>query len=164
MREAPLAPDRRSPPEQLTGQIRELEDHLARHVKCHFPQLLASVGIGPDSAVTSLITIGANPERLGSEASFPALCGVSPIERSSGRHHHRRLNRGATGRPMSPCTGSCRPVCPTTRAPGLLRAPHPGGQDPTRDRPMPQTLRCPRGASPGQAHTVMIPAIGAAET
>ncbi|MFK4248491.1 transposase [Streptomyces angustmyceticus] len=57
------------------------------------------MGIGPDSAVTLLITIGDNPERLGSEASFAALCGVSPIERSSGRHHHRRLNRGATGRP-----------------------------------------------------------------
>ncbi|MFF8789411.1 transposase [Streptomyces sp. NPDC015125] len=32
--------------------------------------------------------------RLGGEASFAALCGVSPVERSSGRHHYRRLNRG----------------------------------------------------------------------
>ncbi|MFE0382105.1 transposase [Streptomyces inhibens] len=38
--------------------------------------------------------MGGNPERLSSEASFVALCGVSPIERSSGRHHYRRLNRG----------------------------------------------------------------------
>ncbi|MDC7336179.1 transposase [Streptomyces lydicus] len=36
----------------------------------------------------------ANPERLGSEASFAALCGVSPVERSSGSRQYRRLNRG----------------------------------------------------------------------
>ncbi|MFD4759510.1 transposase [Streptomyces sp. NPDC058439] len=35
-----------------------------------------------------------NPERLGSEASFAALCGVSPVERSSGIRQYRRLNRG----------------------------------------------------------------------
>ncbi|WP_406510662.1 transposase [Streptomyces sp. NBC_00212] len=37
---------------------------------------------------------GDNPERLDSEASFAALCGVSPVERSSGCRHYRRLNRG----------------------------------------------------------------------
>jgi transposase len=52
------------------------------------------VGIGPDSAVTLLITMGDNPERLDSEASFAALCGVSPIEYSSGRRSTRRLNYG----------------------------------------------------------------------
>ncbi|MFF3517658.1 transposase [Streptomyces sp. NPDC002573] len=41
-----------------------------------------------------LITVGDNPERLGSEASFAALCGVSPVERSSGSRQYRRLNRG----------------------------------------------------------------------
>ncbi|MFF3543262.1 transposase [Streptomyces platensis] len=35
-----------------------------------------------------------NPERLHSEASFAALCGVSPIEHSSGRERCWRLNRG----------------------------------------------------------------------
>ncbi|MEV0522695.1 IS110 family transposase [Streptomyces sp. NPDC050439] len=52
------------------------------------------VGIGPDTAVALLIAVGDNPERLGSEASFAALCGVSPVERSSGRRQFRRLNRG----------------------------------------------------------------------
>nr|WP_189303969.1 transposase [Streptomyces albospinus] len=79
---------------QLTEQIRDLEDHLARLVERHAPQLLAVVGTGPDTAVTLLITVGDNPERLGSEASFAALCGVSPVERSSGRRQYRRLNRG----------------------------------------------------------------------
>ncbi|WP_420718157.1 transposase [Streptomyces sp. NRRL WC-3725] len=41
--------------------------------------------------------IGHRPPRgatLGSEASFAALCGVSPVERSSDSRQYRRLNRG----------------------------------------------------------------------
>ncbi|MGD3112289.1 transposase [Streptomyces sp. YGL11-2] len=52
------------------------------------------MGIGPDTSVTLLITMGDTPERLGGEASFAALCGVSPVERSSGTRQYRRLNRG----------------------------------------------------------------------
>ncbi|MFE2179267.1 IS110 family transposase [Streptomyces sp. NPDC059455] len=80
--------------EQLTGQIDELNQRLTRLVERHAPQLLTPVGIGPDSAVTLLITMGDNPERLNSEASFAALCGVSPVEYSSGRRNSRRLNQG----------------------------------------------------------------------
>jgi len=79
---------------QLSEQIRDVEARLARLVERHAPQLLDVVGIGPDTAVTLLITVGDNPERLDSEASFAALCGVSPVERSSGRRQFRRLNRG----------------------------------------------------------------------
>lgn len=49
---------------------------------------------GPDSGVTLLITMANHPERLSTEASFAALCGVSPIEYSSGGRSSRRLNRG----------------------------------------------------------------------
>ena len=80
--------------EQLTGQIDELNQRLTRLVEHHAPQLLVPVGIGPDSAVTLLITLGDNAERLNTEASFAALCGVSPIEYSSGRRSTRRLNYG----------------------------------------------------------------------
>ncbi|MGV9531671.1 transposase, partial [Streptomyces cellulosae] len=80
--------------EQLTGQINELNQRLTRLVERHAPQLLVPVGIGPDSAATLLITMGDNPERLNTEASFAALCGVSPIEYSSGRRCTRRLNYG----------------------------------------------------------------------
>lgn len=80
--------------EQLTVQIRVLSRRLARLMEHHFPQVLAPVGIGPDSATTLVITMGDNPERLASEAAFAALCGVSPIEHSSGRERCRRLNRG----------------------------------------------------------------------
>jgi transposase len=79
---------------QLSEQIREVDTRLARLVKGHAPQLLEAVGIGPDTAVALLIAVGDNPERLRSEASFAALCGVSPVERSSGRRQFRRLNRG----------------------------------------------------------------------
>ncbi|MFF9127523.1 transposase [Streptomyces sp. NPDC014889] len=80
--------------EQLTGQIDELNRRLTRLVVRHAPQMLEWVGIGPDSAVTLLITMGDNPDRLNTEASLAALCGVSPIEYSSGRRSTRRLNHG----------------------------------------------------------------------
>ncbi|MFC9640012.1 transposase [Streptomyces mirabilis] len=38
--------------------------------------------------------MGDNPERLTTEASFAALCGVSPIEYSLGRRTSRRLTHG----------------------------------------------------------------------
>ncbi|MET9356999.1 transposase [Streptomyces sp. NPDC006617] len=80
--------------EQLTAQINELNQRLARLVELHAPRLLEPAGISPDSAVTLLITMGDNPERLNTEASFAALCGVSPIEYSSGRRRTRQLNYG----------------------------------------------------------------------
>ncbi|MEU4348219.1 transposase [Streptomyces sp. NPDC023838] len=39
------------------------------------------MGFGSDTAVSLLIAVGENPDRLDSEASFAALCGVSPVER-----------------------------------------------------------------------------------
>ncbi|MEV5809719.1 hypothetical protein [Streptomyces parvulus] len=47
--------------EQLTAQINELNQRLTRLVEHHAPQLLEPVGIGPDSAVTLLITMGDDP-------------------------------------------------------------------------------------------------------
>ncbi|MFF3980736.1 IS110 family transposase [Streptomyces sp. NPDC001828] len=79
---------------QLTEQIRDLEKRMTRLVDGYAPQLLEVVRIGADTAVTLLITVGDNWQRLDSEASFAALCGVSPVERSSGRQTYRRLNRG----------------------------------------------------------------------
>ncbi|MFI2640796.1 transposase [Streptomyces sp. NPDC018610] len=90
-------------PEQLTGQINELNQRLTRLVERHAPQLLAPVGIGPDSAVTLLITMGDNPERLSTEASFAELCGVSPVEYSSavgvraGSAKAKRMSRSLRG-------------------------------------------------------------------
>ncbi|WP_232107903.1 MULTISPECIES: IS110 family transposase [Streptomyces] len=66
---------------------------MARLVEGHAPQLLDVVdrfGHGHHLADHG----GGQPERLDSEASFAALCGVSPVERSSGRRQFRRLDRG----------------------------------------------------------------------
>ena len=58
------------------------------------PELISLAGIGTDHAATLLIVAGDNPHRLRSEASFASLCGVSPIEASSGKVVWHRLNRG----------------------------------------------------------------------
>jgi transposase len=58
------------------------------------PGLLGLYGVGVDTAATLLVTAGDNPERLHSEAAFANLCGVAPIEASSGKVVRYRLNRG----------------------------------------------------------------------
>jgi transposase len=80
--------------ETLSAEIVELEAHLDRLVGQAAPELVSLAGIGTDNAATLLIVAGDNPKRLGSEASFASLCGVSPIEASSGKVVRHRLNRG----------------------------------------------------------------------
>jgi len=58
------------------------------------PRLVASFGIGPDSAGALLVAAGDNPSRLRSDACFSMLCGSSPIPASSGKTTRHRLNRG----------------------------------------------------------------------
>jgi transposase len=79
---------------ELTGEINELNTRIAAAIDARAPQLLQRYGVGPDTAAALLLAAGDNPERLNSEASFAALCGVSPIEASSGKTQRRRLNRG----------------------------------------------------------------------
>ena len=78
----------------LTKEISELDQQITTAVTTHTPHLLTRSGIGPDNAAAVLIAAGDNPDRLRSEASFAALCGVSPLEASSGKTRRRRLNRG----------------------------------------------------------------------
>ena len=56
--------------------------------------LRAAYGVDPDTAAQLLITAGANPHRLHSEAAFAALCGVAPVPASSGKTTRHRLSRG----------------------------------------------------------------------
>ncbi len=58
------------------------------------PKLLAVFGIGTDTAAALLVTAGDNPERLRSEPAWAHLCGVAPIQASSGKVTRWRLNRG----------------------------------------------------------------------
>lgn len=78
----------------LAEEIAELDAAISRLTTLAAPRLRARRGIGPHTAATLLITAGDNPERLRSEAALAALCGVSPIEASSGRTVRHRLNRG----------------------------------------------------------------------
>jgi len=79
---------------ELHDEIADLDDMIAAIVNDLAPDLVARNSIGHGSAAQLLLTAGANPERLGSEASFAALCGVSPIPASSGKTTRHRLNRG----------------------------------------------------------------------
>ena len=78
----------------LEVEIKVLEPQIARLTAAAAPSLAKIFGVGPEVAGTLLETAGDNPERLRSEAAFAHLCGVSPIEASSGKTVRRRLNRG----------------------------------------------------------------------
>lgn len=79
---------------ELHDEIADLDDMITAIVDELAPELVAQGGIGHGSAAQLLLTAGDNPERLTSEASFAALCGVSPIPASSGKVTRHRLNRG----------------------------------------------------------------------
>ncbi|MEV6211402.1 IS110 family transposase [Kitasatospora sp. NPDC051914] len=80
--------------QNLSEEVKELTRRTTKAVRTCRPQLLELVGVGPDSAAVLLIAAGDNPDRLTDEASFAALCGVGPVEQSSGKTQRRRLNRG----------------------------------------------------------------------
>jgi transposase len=79
---------------QLDEEIRTLTMQLEPLVRECAPALLDRPGVGPEVAAALLVAAGDNPERLRNERSFAALCGVSPIDASSGRQRRHRLNRG----------------------------------------------------------------------
>lgn len=78
----------------LDEEVDRLDGVLTKRVHTTAPQLITQVGIGTEVASALLVAVGDNPERLRSEASFAALCGVSPVDASSGRQRRHRLNRG----------------------------------------------------------------------
>lgn len=81
--------------ESLNDEIADLETTRAELVaRTAPPELLDEVGVGPAVAADLLIAVGDNPNRISSDAAFAALCGVSPVDASSGRRQHHRLNRG----------------------------------------------------------------------
>lgn len=87
----------------LDSQLALVSERLARITHAVAPELLAIRGIGPDVASTLLITVGDNPQRMTSEASFAALCGSNPIPASSGKTSRHRLNRGGDPWSRSNC-------------------------------------------------------------
>ncbi|MET7520753.1 IS110 family transposase [Streptomyces sp. NPDC005480] len=78
----------------LTIEHDELTASLDIAVTENNPGLRAAHGVGPDTAAQLLITAGGNPDRLRTEATFAALCGVAPVLASSGKTNRHRLSRG----------------------------------------------------------------------
>jgi transposase len=78
----------------LGRQIETLTARIDPLVTAANPGLRAAIGVGPAVAAQLLITAGHNSDRLSSEHSFAALCGVAPVPASSGKTRHMRLSRG----------------------------------------------------------------------
>ena len=77
----------------LADEKAEIDALLAELVAVAGPHLLALNGVGVDTAALLLVAAGDNPGRLRSEAAFAHLCGVAPIQASSGKVTRYRLNR-----------------------------------------------------------------------
>ena len=78
----------------LTDELKTIDKNLKKITRTTAPQLINQYGVVPYVADTLLVTAGDNPERLKKESSYAALCGVCPIEASSGKVVRHRLNRG----------------------------------------------------------------------
>ena len=110
--------------------------------------LLSLYGVGIDSAAALLVTAGDNPDRLRSEAAWAQLCGVAPIEASSGKVTRLRLNRGGDRQANAALWHiviTRLSSDPRTRAYVERRAKK---ADQERDHPGPQALRRPRDLLP----------------
>lgn len=79
----------------LHDEIAEFDLMIKAIVEELAPELVARNSIGHNGAALLLLTAGINPDRLKkSEASFAALCGVTPVPASSRKTIRHRLNRG----------------------------------------------------------------------
>jgi transposase len=78
----------------LDVERQDIDRLLTELVTATAPKLVAVYGVGTDSAASLLVAAGDNPDRLRCEAAWAHLCGVAPIEASSGKVTRWRLNRG----------------------------------------------------------------------
>jgi transposase len=78
----------------LDAETQKIDVLLEELIREHWEDLLSLYGVGIDSAAALLVAAGDNPDRLRSEAAWAHLCGVAPIEASSGKVTRLRLNRG----------------------------------------------------------------------
>jgi transposase len=77
----------------LEAEVAQLDAILEPLVTEAAPELVSRLGIGVESASALLVAAGDNPQRLRNERTFAHLCGVAPIDASSGKHERHRLNR-----------------------------------------------------------------------
>ena len=75
------------------AEIEEIKELLEPLVAETAPELMSMFGVGTDVASALLVTAGDNPQRLRTERTFAHLCGVSPLDASSGKQERHRLSR-----------------------------------------------------------------------
>jgi transposase len=80
--------------QSLAEEIKPLDSMLEQLTRQHASRLRERFGVGPQTAAILLAVAGDNPERLKSEAALAPLCGVNPLQASSGKTTRHRLNRG----------------------------------------------------------------------
>ena len=78
----------------LETQIKQIRRLLRPLISAAAPTLLDVNGGGLDVAAILLVAAGDNAHRLKNEAAFARMCGVAPLEASSGKVVRHRLNRG----------------------------------------------------------------------
>ena len=78
----------------LDVESKQIDKLLGELVTAAAPQLLALYGVGVDTAAGLLVAAGDNPQRLHSEPAWAHLCGVAPIQASSGKVTRLRLDPG----------------------------------------------------------------------
>jgi transposase len=77
----------------ISDDMHDLDVVLRELVAETAPALLACHGVGVDTAAILLVAAGDNPERIRNEAAWAHLCGVAPLDASSGKHRRHRLSR-----------------------------------------------------------------------
>lgn len=78
----------------LTEELKKLDKDLEQLTARSAKRMRQQFGVGPQTAATLLSVAGDNPERLRNESALASLCGVNPLEASSGKTVRHRLNRG----------------------------------------------------------------------
>jgi transposase len=78
--------------ETLSAEWAALDTALDELTARANPALRGAKGVGTDVAGILLVAAGDNPDRLRGEAAFAAMCGVNPVEASSGKIVRHRLN------------------------------------------------------------------------
>jgi len=116
--------------ENLTIEQRQLQLQITTVLNTHAPKLLQRHRAGPDSTAALLTTVGDNPDRTHGEASFAALCWVSPIEALSGR------------------IADAGPTAATTAAPAPLSTASPSAAHAVTTAPAPSSTAAPPKVSP----------------
>ncbi len=96
-----------------------------------------------------LVAAGDNPERLKNESTFAKLCGVSPLDASSGKHERHRLNRSGDRQANSALWHIVftRMVNDPRTKHYIERRMKGGRADQEGGDPLPQALRRPGGVS-----------------